>query len=210
MRLSSRAWLAVAAGLLVFAFFALQLLLQGPFTRLDHQLAQWFAAHRTGWLNAMMLFVADAHETEKVLAATAVLAAWRAWRHDGADLRLLAVVPAGMLVNLALKHAFQRDRPVLEDPLVHLTTYSFPSGHAVASTVFYGALCLLAWHHARAPGLRAAAAAGAAAMVLLVCASRVYLGAHYLSDVIAGVAVGTLCVVAFQHWRSLGRLAPGA
>ena len=84
---------------------------------------------------------------------------------------------------------------------MHLATYSFPSGHAVASTVFYGALCALALHHARATALRAAAAVGAACMVLLVCASRVYLGAHYLSDVIAGVAVGTLCLVAFQHWR---------
>ena len=88
------------------------------------------------------------------------------------------------------------------EPLAHLTTYSFPSGHAVASTVFYGALCVLVLQRVRSPAWRVAALAGAVAMVLLVAFSRVYLGAHYLSDVLAGIAVGAACVAAFP--RRLG------
>lgn len=199
MKGSSRTgWLApVLLCTMVLVFLVAQLLLEGPFTRADQQLTLFLAGHRQEWLNATMLFVADAHETIKLLAVTALLAAWRGWQRDAAALRLLAVVPAGMLLNVGLKHAFQRARPVLEEPLVHLLTYSFPSGHAVASTVFYGAVCTLALRHARSRALRAGVVVAGVAMVLLVCFSRVYLGAHYLSDVIAGVAVGTLCLVLF-------------
>jgi undecaprenyl-diphosphatase len=182
---------------LVVAFLAAQVLLQGPVVRADQQLTAWLVAQRQPWLNTAMLAVTDAHETVKILVATALLAAWRGWRHDRLALRLLPVVPAGMLLNVGLKHTFQRVRPVLEEPLVHISTYSFPSGHAVASTVFYGAICALVFARVRSPGLRAAAAAATAAMVLLVCASRVYLGAHFLSDVVAGVAVGTACLLLF-------------
>jgi undecaprenyl-diphosphatase len=207
-RLASRprGMLLALACVLVLAFLALQVLLQGIVTALDLQLTLWIAARRHDWLNAAMLFIADAHETEKLLAVTAVLVAWRAWRRDFAGVRLLAVVPFGMVLNVGLKHAFQRARPVLEQPLVHHLTYSFPSGHAVASTVFYGALCGLVLAHLRSRALRAGAVGLAAAMVLLVCASRVYLGAHFLSDVVAGVAVGTLCLLVFHRWRT-GRTA---
>jgi membrane-associated phospholipid phosphatase len=102
-----------------------------------------------------------------------------------------------MLLNVALKNLFLRPRPLLDDPLVRLATLSFPSGHAVASTVFYGAACALVFALTGSRVLRAAALAGAAAMVLLVTFSRVYLGAHYLSDVVAGVAVGLVCLCLF-------------
>lgn len=183
------------ACMLVFALMAGQLLLQGPMTRVDLALTHQLAANRLPWLNTAMLLVAEAHRTVPVLAAAALLAAWRAWRRDGRGTRLLLVVPAGMLLNLGLKHLFQRARPLLDEPLVELATYGFPSGHAVASSVFYGAACALVFMHARSLLARGLAAAGAVAMVLLVMVSRVYLGAHYLSDVVAGVAVGTACLL---------------
>jgi membrane-associated phospholipid phosphatase len=85
--------------------------------------------------------------------------------------------------------------------LVQLTTFSFPSGHAVASTVFYGAICALVFTRVRSPVLRVLAAVLAVVMVLLVTFGRIYLGAHYLSDVIAGVAVGMLCLALFLAWQ---------
>lgn len=187
----------------VLAFLALQVLLQGPITRVDHTVTGVLAAHRQPWLTGAMLFLADAHETLKVLAATILLALWRTWRRDLRDVRFLAVVPAGMGLNVMLKHLFARPRPDQFEPLVQLTTFSFPSGHAVASTVFYGALCTLVFAHTRSPVLRALAVAVAVAMVLLVTFSRVYLGAHYFSDVVAGVAEGMLCLLLF--WRYVRR-----
>lgn len=198
---------AVVACLLVLALLTQQLLMQGAMTRIDESVTLFLAANRQGWLTRLMLWIADAHETVKLLAVTALIAMWRFWRHDRAALRILAVVPAGMLLNVALKNLLQRPRPSLPEPLVHLATYSFPSGHAVASTVFYGAVCALVFTRVRSPALRWLAAVGGVVMVLLVTFSRVYLGAHYLADVIAGVAVGTVCLavaLACQQPRRAG------
>lgn len=187
------------ACLAVIGLLAWQVLSSGPVTVLDAQLTQYLAQRRAPWLNALMLAVANGHDTVRVLGAAVLVALWRVWRQQARDLVCLAVVPTGMLVNVALKHAFARPRPVLEDPLVHLTTFSFPSGHAVASTVFYGALCALVLAHARSRLARGLAMGAAAFMVLVVCFSRVYLGAHYLSDVVAGVCVGLLCLLALRR-----------
>jgi undecaprenyl-diphosphatase len=73
-----------------------------------------------------------------------------------------------------------------------LETYGFPSGHAAGTTVLYALAAMLALRRLRRPAARAAAVAFAVFMVLLVCWSRVYLGVHYPSDVLAGAAVGLL------------------
>lgn len=193
-------WAVITAALAVFLVLALLLAFGSTLAAFDQQVTQLLHARRTPWLSRAMLFVADAHETVRVLAATVLLASWFLYRGDRAAAGMLAVVPAGQLLNVGLKHLFQRARPVVPEPLVHLATYSFPSGHAVSSTLFYGTLCALVLQRVRSPAWRVAAVAGAVAMVLLVSFSRVYLGAHYLSDVVAGIAVGTACVVAVLRW----------
>jgi undecaprenyl-diphosphatase len=162
----------------------------------DHEVSLWFSARRTPSLSEAMLFIANAHETTRLLAATALLMLWRGLRRDWWSVQALVVVPAGMAINYGLKTLVQRARPAWDDPLVQLASYSFPSGHAAASTVFYGALCLLVFAHARSRLWRGLAAGVAASMVLVVCFSRLVLGAHYPADVVAGVAVGTLCLLA--------------
>lgn len=193
----------VLACILLIALLALQVWSDGPVTRLDQQVTLWLAAHRRAWLTGFMLLVSAAHQTKWLLAATLLVALWLAWRRNWAQLARLGVVPAGMLLNAGLKTVFQRPRPHLQDPLVHLLTLSFPSGHAAASTVFYGALCALAFARWRRRAIRVVAVGLASAMVLLVAFSRVYLGAHYLSDVTAGVAVGAICLALFlAPWRA--------
>ena len=121
-------------------------------------------------------------------------------------LTLLMAVPGGMLLNVLLKSVFQRARPHFDDPLLILDSYSFPSGHTVAATLFYG---VLAAYLISLPGMRwgrrLAAALSAVLMVALVALSRVYLGVHYLSDVLAGAAEGcawlTVCVTASASLR---------
>lgn len=170
--------------LFVFALLAQQVVTGGELTRVDLRLSLGMVALRQDWLTQAMLLVAEVHRTLPVLAVTGAVG-WLLWRD-----RLLLAVPSGMLLNIGLKNAFQRVRPSMDVPLVHLTTFSFPSGHAVASTLFYGAMCALALRRLQRPAARAAVIAAAAFMVLLVCFSRVYLGAHYLTDVVAGIAVG--------------------
>ncbi|MEJ8836429.1 phosphatase PAP2 family protein [Ramlibacter sp. AN1133] len=194
----------VLACIVLVGLLAFQVWTDGPVTRLDLRVTLWLAAHRSAGLTGFMLAVTTAHQTKWLLAATLVVAAWLAWRRHWPQLARLGVVPAGMLLNAGLKNVFHRPRPQQGDPLVHLLTLSFPSGHAAASTVFYGALCALAFARWRSRAIRALAVGLAAAMVLLVTFSRVYLGAHYLSDVVAGVAVGTVCLALFlAPWSRL-------
>ena len=195
----------------VFALLALQVRLHGPMLEMDQAASSWFATHRDAGLTRFMLLVSSVHQTGKLLAVSALLAVVLALHQGLAAGRPLLVVPLGMLVNLGLKDLFQRARPVVEDPLVQLATYSFPSGHAVASTVFYGALCVLVFAHTRSRAARAAACVLAMAMVGLVCFSRVYLGAHFPGDVLAGVAVGTLCLLllSLRPWSRPARPGPG-
>jgi undecaprenyl-diphosphatase len=197
-RLRRRRQLGLACFCLaVFALLAAQVLLHGPMLELDQDASNWFAAHRDAGLTHAMVLVSELHETVKLLAVTAALALWRLARRDRASARALLVVPAGMLLNVGVKHLFQRARPTWADPAVQLATYSFPSGHAVASTLFYGTVCVLALEHIRAPLARGLAAAAALGMVLLVAFSRVYLGVHYPADVLAGMALGGACLLVF-------------
>lgn len=196
-RRRGRAQLALALSCVaVLLLLAAQVLLHGPVVDWDHEVSQWLSARRTPGVSAVMLFVANVHENAPLLAAAGLIMLWRALRRDWLSVRALPVVPVAMALNVGLKTLVQRARPAWEDPLVHYATYSFPSAHAVASSVFYGVLCVLVFAHTRSRLWRALAAGGAVFMVLLVCSTRLVLGAHYPADVIAGIAVGTLCLLA--------------
>jgi len=108
--------------------------------------------------------------------------------------RFVAVVVTmggGSFLNILLKHFFQRQRPVLENPLVTLSSFGFPSGHTMGATLFYGLLALLIAHSSRwAWRHRIFAFCGATLVIALVGVSRIYLGAHYLTDVLGAIALG--------------------
>lgn len=183
--------------LAVVGLLGAQVLWHGPMLDVDQAVSHWMTQHHHAMLTQVLYVVTELHQTTVVLAATALVAVWLGVvRKDWAGARLLLVVPAGMLLNVGLKNLVQRARPAWDDPIVQLATYSFPSGHAVAATVFYGSLCALAFAHARSPLWRGVAATATVLLVLLVSFTRVYLGAHYPSDVIAGIATGTLCLLA--------------
>jgi undecaprenyl-diphosphatase len=97
-----------------------------------------------------------------------------------------------MLINVLVKYIVHRPRPYFDNPLLILTTYSFPSGHALASTVLYGLLAAFAVQASKTWRQRVVAVSIALCLIALVCFSRVYLGVHYLTDVLAGVLEGVL------------------
>jgi membrane-associated phospholipid phosphatase len=170
-------------------------------TTADPAIALWVVAHRTAAATAIFLVVTEIHSTlgiDLMLAATCLLLATRRrWR---AALWLIACVQGAMLLNVLLKVGFDRHRPELDAALVLLTTNSFPSGHALASTVWWGCVVFLVAEN-RARRSAHAMRAFAAVMVVLTCFSRVYLGAHYTSDVFAGVFEG---LVWLGSWRLIG------
>jgi membrane-associated phospholipid phosphatase len=115
---------------------------------------------------------------------------------------IVVTMGGGSLLNILLKHYFQRQRPVLENPLVTLSSYGFPSGHTMGATLLYGLLALLVAHSSRwAWSHRIFAFCGAALLIALVGVSRIYLGAHYLTDVLGAIALG-LAWLAFS-WTGI-------
>ena len=120
-------------------------------------------------------------------AALALLLVLRRLRAVAAA--LVATVAGASLLRLVLQWGLQRPRPTMVQALVHAGGYSFPSGHATASAAFYLALCSLLFHATRNVAVRSAAVATCTAVIALVGFSRVYLGVHYPSDVLAGWAL---------------------
>jgi undecaprenyl-diphosphatase len=116
-----------------------------------------------------------------------------AWRRHAREALFAALATGGSaLLNVAAKHAFARARPDLWLSIAPETTYSFPSGHAMGSMTLGAVAVLLAWRTRWRWPVLAASAVG----VLLVGLSRVYLGVHYPSDILAGWAAALAWAVA--------------
>lgn len=106
-------------------------------------------------------------------------------------LLVVASVVGGLLLAGVLKKGFQRPRPEIVPHLTHETTSSFPSGHSMLSAVTYLTLGTLLARHYRDHRLKIFFLTAAASISLMVGISRVYLGVHYPSDVLAGWCAGT-------------------
>jgi membrane-associated phospholipid phosphatase len=94
-----------------------------------------------------------------------------------------------MLINVLLKGVFLRDRPSFSDPILTLAGYSFPSGHVAGATLFYGVLAAFLASNVRTWRSRVLIVLAACVLVILVGITRIYLGLHHLSDVVAAAAV---------------------
>src|ERR1700749_2192096 len=119
----ARLVLALAC-LLAFVLLSAQVLLHGPMLDVDNSITAWWGAHRRPWLTEGMLLVSQVHEQVPVLLAAGCVMLWCGRRRDWSGVRCLAGVPTAMVLNVALKDSFRRARPVVEDPLVRLATYS--------------------------------------------------------------------------------------
>lgn len=121
------------------------------------------------------------------------------------------VALGGQWLNQLLKLGFRRERPDEAGRLVRESTFSFPSGHSVFASLFFGLIAIVAIHAIRRPSLRALRWLVPAGCVILACtigASRIWLGVHYPSDVLGGLALGGL--VATASWESwIGRRRAG-
>ncbi|QOY95972.1 phosphatase PAP2 family protein [Massilia sp. UMI-21] len=177
----------------VFARMAGAVVAGAPITQLDLEVANWLHAHARAndALREVLLVLTHVHSTPGILMLALLAGAWLYRRGQrGWTIALVASVPGGQILNVLLKHTFERARPHFAEPLLELGTYSFPSGHAMGATVLYGFLACHAARHARGWTGRVLPFVLALAMVATVAFSRMYLGVHYLSDVLAAVAEG--------------------
>jgi undecaprenyl-diphosphatase len=183
-----------------------------PIVRIDHGIAVWLHGHGNRMLTSVMLGVTHMHSAAGVWAMSLVFAAYLAWKRAWHWLlSLVVVLGGGMLLNTLFKQAFQRARPTWDNPLLTLTSYSFPSGHTAGATLFYGLLAAYLITRLRSLRARALCIAGAVLMVCLVGFSRMYLGVHYLTDVLAAASASAawlaLCLLLVHHFNRRRRPA---
>lgn len=168
---------------------------------LDQEVAQEaydFASQRAGFID-FLDFIAVTFSNLGAGIVLALLAAYAFWRHE----RRVAIwiVASGIVAiggNALLKLAFERDRPIWEKPLHEIGGHSFPSGHAAGSGMLFTVAILLTIVLTGRGWKRRIIVAVLVLMGLGVGADRIFLGVHYLSDVVAGMSFGT--AVALGLW----------
>ena len=195
----------ISAGL-IFGIIAENVVNGDALTIVDVQIAHWLHSHTTSSMTQSLLILTDLHDPITISFMVSLIGLYLIWVKRWYDfLAIVLVVPGGMLLNLLVKQLFHRGRPSFEDPLVILSTYSFPSGHVAASTIFYGMLATLLISQNPTWIRTACLLLVAFTMIVLVAFSRLYLGAHYLSDVLAaffeGVAWLAFCMTAILTYR---------
>ena len=201
-------------GLLVFAGMTLILskiaedVINGePLTLADAQLNSWLYTHRSPNLTIAFLVLTSLGSTVVASCITVVVELYLLWRRQTYWVAAVWLsVFGGMLLNKFLKFVFHRPRPHFDDPILALTSYSFPSGHTMAATVLYGVLAALLVTKIKRRSFRMLVILAATLLIALVGFSRMYLGAHYLSDVLGAFAEGlawlSLCLTVVNAvWR---------
>ncbi|HWN12169.1 MAG TPA: phosphatase PAP2 family protein [Pyrinomonadaceae bacterium] len=200
----------LAVGLLVFAVMTVivgelgeRIVREDQLTAVDAKLSTWLHANRSQTLTRALRIATGLGSTWWAICTALAFGIFLISRRQ---LYWLAAswlsVFGGMLLNMQLKSVFHRARPSFHDPVLSLTGYSFPSGHTMAATVLYTILAAYLATHAKHGVTRALVIIAAAILIIIVGFSRIYLGAHYLSDVLGAMAEGlawsTLCLALFH------------
>jgi undecaprenyl-diphosphatase len=163
-------------------------------------------AMRTPVLTGFFYLCTLMANTGTIVFITAVAVSLLAFRRRFAEAILVFVVVAGgQALGTLLKNLSVRQRPPAAQALIRLPgNYSFPSGHALAAVLLYGVLAFLVARAVNTRGERIAVAAVAVVLIVLVGVSRVYLGAHWPSDVVAAWVLGgvwlAMCTTTYLWW----------
>lgn len=193
------------AAAIFFAVWSALVFLFGDIESLDESIAdywhRWTRDHRG--LSGFMIFLTDLGGIATMTIMAVMGALWQsAIKHRFLAAAWLGIVLGGGVVNMAAKDLFNRQRPPVEkrEPVVHETNRSYPSGHSMGSAVGYGmlgyALILPQRHRPR----RIAAILLMIGIIVAVGFSRIFLRAHWFSDVVAGWTIGTCWLFFCLGW----------
>ena len=199
------------AGLWLFGAITEDVIHHDPLTQFDLALLNWLHAHATPAgleiFSAITLLGSPLTLTCLAVGVGVLIAGRRQWILLGG---WLAAFAGGGLLDAVLKLVIRRPRPPYAGAFLQDNSWSFPSGHAMASLIGYGMLAYVLsvlWIQRR--GARVAVALGAALLSLAIGVSRLYLGVHYFSDVVGGYAAGLLWLAACvsgvevaRRWRA--------
>jgi undecaprenyl-diphosphatase len=184
-----------------------------PLWSTDHGIATWFHERLTPVFVSVLRAFTEFGSAEWIgiiLFALVLFFAWKRWWPS--LVTLVVAVPGGMLLNEWLKLIVHRHRPFVDGPFVDWSGYSFASGHTIGATLLYGQLLLFILPALKARHWRRLTVASAALLIALVGFSRIALGAHFLTDVLAAIVFGILwlafCLFATKPMRRSVILTP--
>jgi membrane-associated phospholipid phosphatase len=179
-----------AAATALFAGFAAAVD-TGLTEHVDARVVAWFAGRRRPWLDEVMLEITTLGNGVVLIMIVAIVSVFLWLTHHRWSVYLLLVgVIGGQIINNILKGAFGRERPDIVEWVDHVSTKSFPSGHAMSAIIAYGSVAYLVGRLEPTPALRHTTWGTAVLIILGIGISRMYLGVHYPSDVLAGFIAG--------------------
>jgi undecaprenyl-diphosphatase len=188
--------LTVAIGTLIFFAWLADEVLEGETQHFDE--VTRVAVHHLASpiMTSLMRGISFLGSTIFLTIATALVVFLFTRRHWRREAILFAITMGGAaILNTTLQLAFQRPRPVPYFNLLPPESYSFPSGHSLASCCFYGALAAIVTARLKRKRARMIVWVSSIAMFLLIGLSRIYLGVHYTTDVIAGFSAALIWIM---------------
>lgn len=200
---------ALGAVLVLFVALAVAAAVDGGSFLLpvDRPVEEFAVEHRTEWLDSTMRTITWFGGGATVLVLGALLAVAAGARRVALGVSIAALTIVRPLLSSSVKALVDRDRPELS-PLLDPFGDSFPSGHVLGASVWLVVPVVLSLYVDSAP-VRRATTVGAVVIIVLVGVSRIYLGVHWLSDVIGGMLLAVLMLAGFAAGsRWLERQSP--
>lgn len=198
-------WLGGAA--LAFGVFLslTKELIEGDVSAVDSTILLAVAKTRTPWLTTVAVDVTALGSTTLVVLFSAfTLVVLLVLRDRLGALQLLAASAGAGILTLVTKNIIERVRPQEAHPLIVVSGFSYPSGHSLSTSALYLTIAIIAGRFVEHSGARVAIFMAVAAVLVLVGASRVYLGVHYATDVMSGISLGAawalLLAGCFAFW----------
>ena len=154
---------------------------------------------RSNTLTPIMKLVTKLSDTKTILIIAIIMTIIAS---KTKSIKIASLIPINLtiiaLINQALKSIFQRPRPI-GFRLIDIGGFSFPSGHAMGSTAFYGLLIYLSYKLIKNKILKYIFITLNTLIIILICISRIYLGVHYCSDIVVGVSLSTIYLIVFIY-----------
>ena len=191
MKLKKR-YFIIAILIIIFIVLLMMVLSRG-ILNIDRKAIDLVASIRTPFLTTFFKLITKLCNATFLIILTAILLVF--WKDEKEKVFIPINLGAIALLNFILKMAIKRNRPT--DMLIKQGGYAFPSGHAMLSVAFYGFLCYLIYRQVKNKALRIVLLIIMSLLILLIGFSRIYLGVHYLSDVLAGYLLGLIYLIVF-------------
>ncbi|WP_422122557.1 phosphatase PAP2 family protein [Planococcus sp. X10-3] len=200
--------------IVVFAEFAEEVM-EKEFGIFDNSIITLMEVNQSEVMGLIMFLITELGSVW-FLGALSIAVIWALWfkaKDRWSAIFLVIAVGGGGLLTQLLKHFYGRERPSINEA-IDAVGYSFPSGHSMGSLLFYGFMIYLIIRGSQKEWVKWVASITLGVLIILIGISRIYLGAHYPSDVAAGFIAGTiwllLCVTALEwiNWQSGSDVRP--